>query len=155
MNSHKLIDFNFRTCRYKLNHVQVSPKVKTDANDKILDFIRSRPPLKPVSERVLPPRKRKESTARELILEVKILEINIDQPIIWYFIGYCIRAGKRRTAKSWKEIFQNWAGKAEEKKKCSAKCKLSFKSDSRHWKEFKHIWTSEKGKPKNSSKKTE
>ena len=70
---HKFIEFIFRTCRYKLNPVQVTPKVKTDANDKILDFIRSQPPLKPVSERVLPPRKRKESTVRELILEVKSL----------------------------------------------------------------------------------
>ena len=42
--------------------------MKTDARDKILEFIRSRPPLRPVGERSLKPR-RKESTARELILE--------------------------------------------------------------------------------------
>merc|ERR1711915_608807 len=61
--------FGFRSCRYRLNHVQFTPKVTTDAKDKMLEFIRSRPPLRPVSERVLAPRKRKESTARELVLE--------------------------------------------------------------------------------------
>ena len=39
--------------RYKLNPVlvdgKIPPKVKRDAHDIILDFIRSRPPLRPVS----------------------------------------------------------------------------------------------------------
>ena len=42
----------FRSRRYTLNKVMVDgklpPKVKKDAHDVILDFIRSRPPLKPV-----------------------------------------------------------------------------------------------------------
>jgi len=69
MTPYEMLLEDIRTCRYKLNHVQCQPEVKADAKDKILEFIRSRPPLKPASERVLPPRKRKESTARELILE--------------------------------------------------------------------------------------
>ena len=36
--------------RYNLNPVKIEPKVKTDAKDLILEFIRSRPPLKPVSQ---------------------------------------------------------------------------------------------------------
>ena len=76
MKTKKWFEFFFRTCKYKLNPVQVPPQVKTDARDKILDFIRSRPPLKPASERILPPRKRKESTAKELSLEIESLEIN-------------------------------------------------------------------------------
>jgi spire-like protein len=43
---------HFRSRRYTLNKVMVDgklpPKVKKDAHDIILDFIRSRPPLKPV-----------------------------------------------------------------------------------------------------------
>ena len=45
--------FHSRSRRYTLNKVMVDgklpPKVKKDAHDIILDFIRSRPPLKPVS----------------------------------------------------------------------------------------------------------
>ena len=43
---------DIRSRRYKLNKVNVDelpPKVKKDAHDVILEFIRSRPPLKPVS----------------------------------------------------------------------------------------------------------
>ena len=42
-------------------------KVKRDAHDIILDFIRSRPPLKPASRRKLAPL-RKYSTPQELLL---------------------------------------------------------------------------------------
>ena len=65
-----------KSCWNKLNPVQVPPKVKTDAREKILEFIRSRPPLKPASERILPPRERKESTAKELILEIESIDID-------------------------------------------------------------------------------
>ena len=44
--------------RYKLNPVlvdgKIPPKVKRDAHDIILDFIRSRPPLRPVSIKLEP-----------------------------------------------------------------------------------------------------
>ena len=60
------------TFRYKLNKVmtpdgQLPLKVKKDAHDIILDFIRSRPPLKPASGRKLAPL-RKYSTPQELLL---------------------------------------------------------------------------------------
>ena len=42
-------------------------KVKKDAHDLILDFIRSRPPLKPATQRKLAPL-RKYSTPQELLL---------------------------------------------------------------------------------------
>ena len=58
--------------RYKLNKVKTADgelplKVKKDAHDIILDFIRSRPPLKPASRRKLAPL-RKYSTPQELLL---------------------------------------------------------------------------------------
>ena len=43
---------DIRSKRYKLRQVMIDgaipPKVKKDAHDVILDFIRSRPPLRPV-----------------------------------------------------------------------------------------------------------
>ena len=58
--------------RYKLNKVstddgQLPLRVKKDAHDIILEFIRSRPPLKPASRRKLAPL-RKYSTPQELLL---------------------------------------------------------------------------------------
>ena len=62
---------DIRSRRIKLHHVepQRMRSVSSDTRDQILEFIRSRPPLRPVSQRVLQPRRRKESSARELILE--------------------------------------------------------------------------------------
>ena len=68
LTPYEMLMDDIRGRKYKLNHVEVEAAVKTDARDKILEFIRSRPPLRPVGERSLKPR-RKESTARELILE--------------------------------------------------------------------------------------
>ena len=70
LTPYEMLMDDIRSCNYKLNHVEVPQKrVSTDARNTILEFIRSRPPLKPVGERRLPPRRRKESTAREIILE--------------------------------------------------------------------------------------
>ena len=55
--------------RVKLNRTKIPPKVKTDAKDIILDFIRSRPPLKKASNRELAPRV-KETTPMEDLMEV-------------------------------------------------------------------------------------
>ena len=69
LTPYEMLMDDIRGRKYKLNHVEVEVEaVKTDARDKILEFIRSRPPLKPAGERRLKPR-RKESTAREIILE--------------------------------------------------------------------------------------
>ena len=69
LTPYEMLMDDIRSCKFKLNHVERQVRVSSDARDKILEFIRSRPPLRPASERVLSPRKRKESTAREMILE--------------------------------------------------------------------------------------
>ncbi|XP_018421997.1 PREDICTED: protein spire homolog 2 [Nanorana parkeri] len=64
---------DIRARNYKLRKVMVGgdmpPKVKKDAHEVILDFIRSRPPLKPVSSRKLPPLPIKQRSLHEKILE--------------------------------------------------------------------------------------
>ena len=69
MTPYEMLMADIRKRSYKLNPTEIPQKVKTDAKDVILDFIRSRPPLKPASKRVLPPRK-KDSTPMELLMEV-------------------------------------------------------------------------------------
>ncbi|XP_006860318.1 PREDICTED: protein spire homolog 2 [Chrysochloris asiatica] len=64
---------DIRARNYKLRKVMVDgdipPRVKKDAHEIILDFIRSRPPLKQVSERRLRPLPQKQRTLHEKILE--------------------------------------------------------------------------------------
>ncbi|XP_034975749.2 protein spire homolog 2 isoform X1 [Zootoca vivipara] len=64
---------DIRARNYKLRKVMVDgdipPKVKKDANELILDFIRSRPPLRQASERRLRPIPQKQRTLHEKILE--------------------------------------------------------------------------------------
>ncbi|XP_075795930.1 protein spire homolog 2 isoform X2 [Pelodiscus sinensis] len=64
---------DIRARNYKLRQVMVDgdipPRVKKDAHERILDFIRSRPPLKQVSERRLRPLPQKQRTLHEKILE--------------------------------------------------------------------------------------
>ncbi|XP_028931204.1 protein spire homolog 2 isoform X2 [Ornithorhynchus anatinus] len=64
---------DIRARNYKLRKVMVDgdipPRVKKDAHELILDFIRSRPPLKQVSERRLRPMPQKQRTLHEKILE--------------------------------------------------------------------------------------
>ncbi len=54
LTPYEMLMDDIRSRRYKLNHVSSTEmatpaKAKRDAHDIILDFIRSRPPLKPVS----------------------------------------------------------------------------------------------------------
>ncbi|XP_023560974.1 protein spire homolog 2, partial [Octodon degus] len=64
---------DIRARNYKLRKVMVDgdipPRVKKDAHELILDFIRSRPPLKQVSKRQLRPLPQKQRTLHERILE--------------------------------------------------------------------------------------
>ena len=57
LTPYEILMDDIRSRRYKLNKVMVDgelpPRVKKDAHDIILDFIRSRPPLKPVSIELL------------------------------------------------------------------------------------------------------
>ena len=55
--------------KVKLNPTRIPPRVKTDAKDIILDFIRSRPPLRPASSRKLAP-KTDDSTPMEKLMQV-------------------------------------------------------------------------------------
>ncbi|XP_078400572.1 protein spire homolog 2 isoform X1 [Cetorhinus maximus] len=64
---------DIRARKYKLRKVMIDgdipPCVKKSAHELILDFIRSRPPLKPVSERNLRPKPQKPRSLHERILE--------------------------------------------------------------------------------------
>ncbi|KAH7642590.1 hypothetical protein HUG17_5637 [Dermatophagoides farinae] len=64
---------DIRARRYKLNKVMVNgdlpPRVKKDAHELILDFIRSRPPLVPVSNRVLKPAPPRQVTLYEKLMD--------------------------------------------------------------------------------------
>jgi spire-like protein len=57
LTPYEMLMDDIRSRRYKLNPVfedgKIPPKVKKDAHDLILDFIRSRPPLKPVGKEPL------------------------------------------------------------------------------------------------------
>ncbi|KAL6480660.1 hypothetical protein MHYP_G00116930 [Metynnis hypsauchen] len=63
---------DIRTRKYKLRKVMVDgdipTRVKRNAHEVILDFIRSRPPLKPVSERSLPPRPQQQQSLHDRVL---------------------------------------------------------------------------------------
>lgn len=65
---------DIRAKRYKLKHVQTNEtnfhanKIKKDAHELILEFIRSRPPLVPVSKRNLPPLPPKQQTIYEKLM---------------------------------------------------------------------------------------
>ncbi|KAI5105588.1 protein spire-like 2, partial [Silurus meridionalis] len=63
---------DIRSRRYTLRKVMVDgdipSRVKQNAHELILDFIRSRPPLKPVCERSLRPRPQEEQSLHELVL---------------------------------------------------------------------------------------
>ena len=49
LTPYEILMDDIRSKRYALNKVDLPPNVKKDAHEIILDFIRSRPPLKPVS----------------------------------------------------------------------------------------------------------
>lgn len=72
LTPYEILMEDIRTRKYNLRKVMVNgdipPKVKKDAHAVILEFIRSRPPLKKASERKLPPLKR-HLTPREQLLD--------------------------------------------------------------------------------------
>ncbi|XP_067090372.1 protein spire homolog 2 isoform X1 [Osmerus mordax] len=63
---------DIRTRKFQLRKVMVDgdipTQVKRNAHELILDFIRSRPPLKPVSERSLPPPPQRQESLHERVL---------------------------------------------------------------------------------------
>ncbi len=75
LTPYEILMDDIRSRRYKLNKVMVDgeipPKVKRDAHDIILEFIRSRPPLKPVSRRQLRPHNREWTPQERLMSEIR------------------------------------------------------------------------------------
>ncbi|XP_076057632.1 protein spire homolog 1-like isoform X2 [Oratosquilla oratoria] len=73
LTPYEMLMEDIRSRRYSLNKVMVNGdiphRVKKDAHAIILDFIRSRPPLKKASERKLLPPPRKVSSPMELLME--------------------------------------------------------------------------------------
>ncbi|XP_069949747.1 protein spire homolog 1 isoform X2 [Cherax quadricarinatus] len=73
LTPYEMLMDDIRSRRYTLNKVMVNgdipPRLKKDAHTIILDFIRSRPPLRKASERKLLPPPRKISSPMELLME--------------------------------------------------------------------------------------
>ncbi|XP_073987981.1 spire type actin nucleation factor isoform X4 [Rhodnius prolixus] len=73
LTPYEILMDDIRSRRYKLNKVMVDGriphKVKKDAHAIILEFIRSRPPLRKASERKLNPPRERASTPREKLME--------------------------------------------------------------------------------------
>ncbi|XP_075211533.1 spire type actin nucleation factor isoform X2 [Lycorma delicatula] len=73
LTPYEILMEDIRSRRYKLNKVMVDGniphRVKKDAHAIILEFIRSRPPLRKASERKLAPKIMEPSTPRERLLE--------------------------------------------------------------------------------------
>ena len=70
LTPYEMLMADIRKKTAKLQPAKIPPKVKTDAKDIILDFIRSRPPLRPASQRKLGPRV-EESTPMERLMQVQ------------------------------------------------------------------------------------
>ncbi|KAK2584213.1 hypothetical protein KPH14_006633 [Odynerus spinipes] len=69
LTPYEILMDDIRERRYRLKKTpSPTPRSKKDVHDIILEFIRSRPPLRKASERQLPPL-RKERTLRELLME--------------------------------------------------------------------------------------
>uniref|UniRef100_A0A224XK81 Putative kinase non-catalytic c-lobe domain protein n=1 Tax=Panstrongylus lignarius TaxID=156445 RepID=A0A224XK81_9HEMI len=73
LTPYEILMDDIRSRRYKLNKVMVDGriphKVKKDAHAIILEFIRSRPPLRKASERKLNPPRERAQTPREILME--------------------------------------------------------------------------------------
>ena len=68
---YELLLADIRAGRWRLNPVECRPALPSlQPRDSLLANIRARPNLRPVAQRKLAPRRRKESTARELVMEV-------------------------------------------------------------------------------------
>ena len=77
LTPYEMLMADIRKKTAKLQPTRIPPKVKTDAKDIILDFIRSRPPLKPVSQRKLGP-KVDDSTPMEKLMQVLNLSLLLE-----------------------------------------------------------------------------
>nr|CAD7194217.1 unnamed protein product [Timema douglasi] len=73
LTPYEILMDDIRSRRYKLNKVTVDGsiphRVKKDAHAVILEFIRSRPPLRKASERKMPPPRHRPRTPREQLMD--------------------------------------------------------------------------------------
>ncbi|XP_028437574.1 protein spire homolog 1 [Perca flavescens] len=73
LTPYEMLMDDIKSRRYKLRKVMINgdipPRLKKSAHEVILEFIRSRPPLKPVSDRKLKPQTQLPPTLHERILE--------------------------------------------------------------------------------------
>ncbi|KAK7874016.1 hypothetical protein R5R35_013423 [Gryllus longicercus] len=73
LTPYEILMDDIRSRRYKLRQVMVDgelpPRVKKDAHAVILEFIRSRPPLRRASQRKLNPPPKRPATPREMLLD--------------------------------------------------------------------------------------
>ncbi|KAI8428292.1 hypothetical protein MSG28_002498 [Choristoneura fumiferana] len=76
MTPYEILMDDIRSRRYTLKKVDgaIPPSVKKDAHAMILEFIRSRPPLKKASERKLPPRRREVTPREQLLASIQLDE---------------------------------------------------------------------------------
>lgn len=76
MTPYEILMDDIRSRRYKLRKIMVDgdipTRVKKDAHALILEFIRSRPPLRKVSERKLAPLKKAPTPREQLLDSIKI-----------------------------------------------------------------------------------
>ncbi|XP_073942223.1 protein spire-like [Choristoneura fumiferana] len=74
MTPYEILMDDIRSRRYTLKKVDgaIPPSVKKDAHAMILEFIRSRPPLKKASERKLPPRRREVTPREQLLASIQV-----------------------------------------------------------------------------------
>ena len=77
LTPYEMLMADIRKKTAKLQPTRIPPKVKTDAKDIILDFIRSRPPLKPAANRKLAP-KVEDHTPMEKLMQVCIKNSKIN-----------------------------------------------------------------------------
>ncbi|EFA04670.1 protein spire [Tribolium castaneum] len=75
LTPYEILMKDIRSCRYKLRRIMVNgdvpSRVTKDAHAIILEFIRSRPPLKKVSDRKLPPQSRTLTPREQLLNSIK------------------------------------------------------------------------------------
>merc|ERR1719400_1232709 len=74
LTPYEMLMSDIRKQSVKLNPTKIPPKVKTDAKDIILEFIRSRPPLRKASNRKLKPRVKKTTPMEDLMEEIRSID---------------------------------------------------------------------------------
>ncbi|CAG9771948.1 unnamed protein product [Ceutorhynchus assimilis] len=75
LTPYEILMKDIRNCKYNLRKIMINGnipnRVSKDAHAIILDFIRSRPPLRKVSDRKLPPQQRTLTPREQLLLSIK------------------------------------------------------------------------------------